>query len=77
MTPYLYDENASDVMQPAPQNSQFHPKSYKLTLLCLRFSLSSIKRTNKQTKGKGERIVPEERGKGGGRMTHLFFPPKQ
>ena len=33
MSSYLYDANASDVIQPMSQNPQFHPKNYKLTPL--------------------------------------------
>jgi len=46
MTSYLHDANARDIIQPVSQNPQFYPKSYKLTPLCLRFSLSSMKRAN-------------------------------
>jgi len=62
MKSYLYDAIASDAIYPTLQNPQFHQKSYKLTPPCLRFSLSSMKNTSKNTKGKGEPITPKGRG---------------
>jgi len=73
MTFYLYDANTSDALQLTPQNPQFHLKSYKFTPPCLKFSLSSMKKTSKNTKGRGEPIVPKGRGEGGGRRRHTVF----
>ena len=85
MSSYLYDANASDVIQQTPQNPSFHPKSDNLTPLCLRFSLSAMKTTQKKGKGRGKARNEEGKGKGKGREWHtnvesdkcLGLPPKK
>jgi len=55
----------------SPQSAQIHQKSDKLTPSCLRFSLSSMKKTRKYIKGRGVPITSGERG--GKRKKHFFF----
>jgi len=72
MPSYLCDANANDVIQPTAPKSIISPKELQAHLLCLKFSLPSIKRTNKETKGRGKLIAPKGRGDGRGRMTHVL-----
>jgi len=66
MPSYLYDANASDIIQSMPQNLQFHPRATSSHPM-LKILLSSMKRTNKKTKGRGKLIAPKGRGEGRGR----------
>jgi len=53
-----------------PLNPQSHLKSFKLTSLYLRVSLSAMKRTNEKTKGRGKTRNKRKRG---ARETTFFF----
>jgi len=55
------------------QNPKNHVKSFKLTPSCLRFSLFSMKRTNKKTKGREKTCNKGEREKREGEKHLLFF----
>ena len=55
----------------SPQSAQIHRKSDKLTPPCLRFLLSSMKNTRRNTKGRGVPITPKGK-RGGGKHTFFF-----
>jgi len=55
----------------SPQSAQIHRKSDKLTPPCVRFLLSSMKNTRRNTKGRGVPITPK--GKRGEKEKHTFF----
>ena len=77
MTSYLHDAKANNVIRITPQNPQLHLKSYKVSPPCLRFSLSSMTKTSKNTKGRGEPMAPKEEGRAGENGTPTFFLKKK